>query len=316
VRILRGDVGRKHFVQLLTFINNHFNCGGPPPLPAELTIENVPKMLVRMARGPNWDSDYYISDPVVGSVFVYDSTLTLKAELKALDRPLGVAVDSKGFLLVGNDGRDNVEVYDPATGELVTVIGEGTIRMPTAITVDELGNIYVTDAKGDTVRVFSPDYVALRTIGQRGPGEGGLRFPVDTVIVKMSEVFVADQGNDRIQIYTLDGVWLRSLTFEGTDGENCHWFTNVCEIPGAPPFNRLKAMDMDSLGRLHVLDNLHATVLVFEPSSGSFDSAYGTYGTGQGTLYVPMDVILTPLDEGMVTSGDSDRIELYSVSEL
>ena len=184
--------------------------------------------------------------------------------------------------------------------------------MPTAISVDDLGNIYVTDAKSDTVRVFDPGYAPLRTIGQRGPDDGGLRFPVDTVIVNMQEVFVADQGNDRIQVYALDGTWLRSFTFDGTPGQNCN-FMGVCQIPGAPAFSRLKAMDMDSLGRLHVLDNLRATALIFEPASGNFEGTYGTYGTEPGTLNVPMDVLLSPMDAGMVTSGDGDRIEIFVI---
>ena len=27
------------------------------------------------------------------------------------------------------------------------------------------------------------------------------------------------------------GEWQRSITFGGTDGQNCNWFTGVCEIP-------------------------------------------------------------------------------------
>jgi hypothetical protein len=303
---------QKHYGRLLDFMFSHFYCDGPPPQPAELVVENTPKFLVRMARGPYSDSDYYISDPLVGSVFIYDASLQVKAELKALDRPLGVAIDSQGYLLVGNDGRDNVEVYDPTTGQLVTVIGEGTIRMPTAIALDDSGNIYVTDAKSDTVRVFSPDYAPLRTIGQRGPDDGGLRFPVDTVVFNMQEVFVADQGNDRIQVYSLDGTWLRSFTFEGTDGQGCNWFTNICEVPGAPAFGRLKAMDLDALGRLHVVDNLWGVVLVFDTATGDFEGQYGEYGHDVGQLSLPMDVLAMHSGQGMVTSGDGDRIEIYA----
>jgi DNA-binding beta-propeller fold protein YncE len=303
---------RRHFGRLLNFMYSHFYCDGPPPPPSELAVENSPRFLVRMARGPHFDSDYYVSDPLVGSVFIYDSSMELKAELKALDRPLGVAIDSQGKLLVGNDGRDNVEVYDPATGQLLAIIGEGTIKMPTAIALDALGNIYVTDAKSDTVRVFDSNYVPLRTIGQRGPDEGGLRFPVDTVVFNMQEVFVADQGNDRLQVYALDGTWLRSFTFEGTQGQDCN-FMGVCQIPGAPAFSRLKAMDLDALGRLHVLDNLWGAVLVFDTATGNFEGQYGEHGHDIGQLSLPMDVLVMHSGHGMVTSGDGDRIEFFAI---
>jgi hypothetical protein len=299
----------QHFGQLLSFINDYFYCDGPEPPSYDILLENAPKNLVRIADGAFFTGDYYITDPIVGSVFIYDADLVLKAEIKALNKPLGVAIDSQGRVLVGNNGRDNVEVYDPATGELLAVFGEGLIKMPTAITVDDLGNIYVTDSMGNNVRVFDPAYGYVRTIGRRGDGEGGLDFPVDTAIIGMQEVFVADQKNDRIQVYDLNGNWLRSMTFEGTEGQNCNWFTGVCEIPGAPAFTRLKALDTDSLGRLHVLDNFAASVLIFDLTDGSFVNTYGEYGTEAGFLRVPMDVLISTTGSALVTAGNSDRIE-------
>jgi DNA-binding beta-propeller fold protein YncE len=230
-----------------------------------------------------------------------------------LNKPLGVAIDSQGRILVGNNGRNNIEVYDPATGELLAVFGEGLIKMPTAITVDDLGNIYVTDSLSNNVRVFDPTYALVRTIGQRGDGEGGLDFPVDAEIIGLQEIFVADQGNDRIQVYDLEGNWLRSITFAGVDGQNCNWFTGVCEIPGMPPFTRLQALDTDSLGQLHVLDNFAAAVVIFDPADGTFLNAYGQYGTDAGFLRVPMDVLVSAMGTALVTAGDSDRVEVLAI---
>ena len=195
---------------------------------------------------------------------------------------------------------------------MTAVFGEGLLSMPTAITVDILGNIYVTDARIDTVLVFSPSYDYLRSIGRGGQGPGGLDFPVDTVVTDEQEVFVADQGHDRIQVYASDGTWLRSITFEGTEGQNCNWFTGECEIPGAPPFNRLKAMDLDSVGRLHVLDSFAAAVIMFDPADGAFLGTYGQYGEEAGTLRVPMDVLAVDSGDSVVTSGDGARIELFT----
>jgi len=113
----------QHFTQLLSFINNHFGCGGGEPPASLLVLENTPKFLSRITMAGNAGGDFYITDPVVGSVFFYDNFMVLKAEIKGLNRPLGVAVDTLGRILVGNDGRDNIEVYDPATGELLAVFG-------------------------------------------------------------------------------------------------------------------------------------------------------------------------------------------------
>ena len=304
----------RHFGELLDFINSHFNCGGPPPPPDNLAVENVPKFAARVADATAFSGDHYITDPRVGSVFVYDELMALTGEIKGLNKPLGVAVDMQGRILVGNDGRDNIEAYDPATGDLVAVFGVGLVQMPTAITVDIAGNIYVTDSRANRVQVFDSTYTLVGTIGRGGIGDDTLNFPMDTEIIGQ-EVFVADQKGDRVQVYELDGTWVRSLTFEGTDGVNCSWFTGVCEIPGMPPFTRLQALATDSLGNLHVLDNFAASVVILDPADGTMINAYGEYGTAPGQLRVPMDVQVSATDMAIVTTGDGSRIEFFAVPQ-
>lgn len=310
----------RHFGTLLAFINDHFDCGGTEPPTNSLVLENTPKYLTRVASAANFAGGYYITDPLVGSVFIYDEFLILKAEIKGLSRPLGVAIDLQGRILVGNDGRDNIEVYDPANGELLAVFGEGLLKMPTAITIDNVGNIYVTDSRNHRVHVFDSTYNPVRVIGKSGVGDDTLQFPVDTEIIMtigggtadQFEIFVADQGNDRVQVFDADGNWLRSITFAGTDGQNCNWWTGVCEVPGMPPFTRLQALAKDSLGQLHVLDNFAASVMIFNPVDGAFVNSYGSYGTDAGLLRVPMDVLVSTTDMAMVTAGDGDRIEIFT----
>lgn len=297
----------KHFGQLLVFMNEYFYCGGSEPPPSNaLQLENVPKFLARIADAPYFSSDYYITDPNVGSLFIYDADLVLKAEIKGLDKPLGVAIDAQGYILIGNDGRDNIEVYDPANGDLLVVFGEGLVKMPTAITIDDFGNIYVTDSRSNSVKVFDPAYNPVKVIG-KDSSRGALDFPIDTEISSNLEIFVADQSNKRIQVYDFDGNWLRSITFTGA---GCSWMTGLCT---SPPFTRLQALDTDSFGRLHVLDNFAASVMMFNPADGTFLGSYGGYGNEAGLLRLPMDVLISETNMAIVTSGDGDRIEVYAV---
>jgi len=304
----------RHFPALLGFINHHFNCGGSEPPPNNLLLLNAPRFLLRIADATAVSGDFYITDPRIGSLFIYDELMVPQGEIKGLDKPLGVAVDMFGRILVGNDGRDNIEAYDPATGNLLAVFGEGLVKMPTAITLDSAGNIYVTDSRRDLVQVFDPAYNPIRTIGKGGRGNDTLTFPMDLEIIDQ-EIFVADQGGDRVQVFDINGNWLRSITFEGTAGENCNWFTGVCEIPGMPPFTKVQALSKDSLGRLHVLDNFAASVMIFEPSDGTYLNAYGSFGTTAGLLRVPMDVSVSATDMAIVTAGDGSRIEVFTVPQ-
>jgi DNA-binding beta-propeller fold protein YncE len=302
---------KKHFTLLLSFIKSFSACDAEPYL---LELENEPKGLYRIVESTDSSGDYYITDPTVGSIFIYDANLVLKAEIKGLHNPLGVAVDSLGYILVGNSGRGNIEIYDPADGDFLDEFGEGLVKMPNAITVDDLGNIYVTDSRQNTVLVFDEYYQLVRGIGRPGEGESELHFPVDAKIIG-ANIFVADQGHARIQVYDLDGNWVRNITFEGTPGQNCSWFTGVCEIPGTPEFKRIQALATDALGRLHVIDKLSATGLIFDSETGAYIDTYGEYGAEPGQLRIPMDVLSTTTDTVMVIAGAGERIEFFPIQQ-
>ncbi|MDH4019980.1 MAG: NHL repeat-containing protein [Xanthomonadales bacterium] len=301
---------KKHFKMLLTFINDFYACDeDSQDDPDMLGIENAPKLLLRTAKATDGSGDIYITDPKVGSLFIYDSELVLKGELKDLDKPLGVAVDSLGYLLVGNDGRDNVEVFDPVNGNMVAIFGDGLVMMPNSISVGPDGNIYVTDSLNHSVRVFDADYSFIRSIGSPGKAENELSFPVDTEVIthivdgsQVQEIYVADQGNKRIQIYDTGGNLLGRIS------------QGRCGMMGCRPpvLANLHSLDIDSQGRLHALDNFSATVSMFDLASGAYLGAYGEYGEGPGFLGVPLGLAISDTDQSIVTSGDGSRIEVYS----
>jgi len=312
----------EHFVDLLGFINVHFNCGGEPPPSDNLTLENTPIDIARFTAAPQAVGGFYVTDPAVGSLFIYDASLVPQAEIKDLNIPLGVAVDAQGRILVGNDGRNNIEVYDPSTGELLAVFGNGLLAMPNAITLDAAGNIYVTDSKKHNIKVFDAAYNLIKMIGRAGEGEDELYFPINTKVVVHSvdgvanvpELFVADNGNRRIQIFDLDGNWKRSITFDGTSGQGCNW-AGVCDVYGLPPFTRVQALDTDSQGRLHVVDSFAASVLIFNAATGEFLGSYGEEGSGPGFLKLPRDLVITSTGNPVVIAGDGGRIEIFSIPQ-
>jgi sugar lactone lactonase YvrE len=310
------------FTLLLDFIEQEFACGAPPPPPSKILLENTPRDLVRIAAAPPAVGGFYVTDPRVGSLFIYDEFLMPKAEIKGLNVPLGVAVDPQGRVLVGNDGRKNVEVYDPVTGELKAVFGQGLIAMPNAITVDEAGYIYVTDSRKNSIKVFDPAYNLVKTIGRAGEGFDELNFPTSARIVTHSvggvanvrELFVADTGNLRVQVFDLDGNWKRTITFAGTPDSDCSgWgWARVCETPGLPPFTSVKSVDFDLQGRLHVVDSFVASVTMFDPETGEFLGYYGEEGTGPSFLKLPRDMVITAAGNPVVIAGEGGRLEMYA----
>ena len=296
------------FRTLLGFINDHFACDSGPLL---LKVENKPKSLVRMAAATDGSGNYYFTDPRVGSVFIYNSNLALIGEIKNLAKPLGVAVDSQGYLLVGNDGRNNIEVYDPVDGNFLASFGDGLVKMPTAITIGPEGKIYVTDSRSHNIHVFDPAYISLGTIGSQGEGEAELDFPTDSIVVNrivdgspVYELYVTDRRNRRIQVYDLQGNYLNAI------------YGLRCGMMGCPPtgsFNRVQAIEVDSLGRLHILDIFEASVVIMDAATGDLLGSYGAFGSGPGLLKVPVDLLLPGGNTALVTDGGSAEIEVFAI---
>jgi DNA-binding beta-propeller fold protein YncE len=314
------DYYLENFVELLDFINVHFDCGGTEPPSDNLKLENTPRDIVRFAAASPAQGGFYVTDSSVGSLFIYDEFLEPVAEIKDLNIPLGVAVDAQGRIFVGNDGRNNIEVYDPVTGDLLAAFGQGLLAMPNAITIDDSGFIYVTDSKKNDIKVFDPTYNLVKRIGRAGEGEKDLYFPTNAKIIVHSvggvsgvrELFVADNGNRRVQVFDLDGNWKRGISFEGTPNSGCNWMGENCDVYGLPPFTRVVAVDFDTLGRLHVLDSFAASVTMFDAVTGEFLGYYGEEGTGPGFLKLPRDLLISSAGNPYVIAGEGGRIEVFA----
>jgi DNA-binding beta-propeller fold protein YncE len=245
------------------------------------------------------DGRLFITDSKSNSLFVLHNLLT-EAELQDLDRPLGVAVDATGNIYVGNDGRDNVEVYDP-TGNKLRDIGTGTIQMPNDLALDLAGNLYVADSLANNVQVYAPTGELLRTIG-----DNLLEFPVSVTVAYSvpggggGELYVADQGHAKIQVFDLSGTPLRSygqrLELEETD-----WHGKFVQI---------QSLAVDQMGRLHVLDSALSNVQILDPLNGAYLDSYASMGTAEGLLYLPLDIVITAGNQTMVTNNGNHRIDM------
>lgn len=254
---------------------------------------------IRITEGG--DNRLYVTDAKSNSLFILNNLLTV-GELQQLDQPLGVAVDSMGNVYVGNDGRDNVEVYDSA-GNKLSDIGVGNIQMPNDLAFDLASNLYVVDSLANNVQVYAPDGTLLRTIG-----DTLFAFPSSLAIAYnvpgggAGELYVADQGHAKIQVFTLTGTLLRSF---GT------------RLPMEEPdwhgkFVQIQSLAVDQMGRLHVLDSSMSNVQILDPADGSYLEHYASMGTTEGKLYLPLDIFITADNQTMVTNNGNHRVDMIN----
>jgi len=172
------------------------------------------------------------------------------------DKPLGIAVDRSGNVLVADSRNGRLEKFKPS-GTFITSIGikgsgYGQFGEPNGIAIDRDGNIYVADASNNRVQKIAPDgtFIAEWT----GPPPGFFA-PRDIAIGPDNSIYVLDQGHSRIVKMDPNG---NVLTVWGSEGAGDGQFANHTSLAVDPKTTRV-----------YVADPLHKRIQVFD-SNGKF----------------------------------------------
>lgn len=186
--------------------------------------------------------------------------------------PVGVAVDSSGRVWVSDlwnqtirrISNGQVETVAGATGQAGSADGTGSaarFNLPTGISVDPSGNVFVADFTNHTIRRVTQDGVVTTvagTAGQSGKADGtgsAARFahPTGVAADSAGNVFVADQTNGTIRKIAPGGV---VTTFAGSPD-------NIGSTDGtgsAARFFLPKQVAVDGSRRVWVADTGNATI--------------------------------------------------------
>jgi hypothetical protein len=246
----------------------------------------------------------YTTDPITGTVVETDAHGTPVSARSGLDDPYPIAVDSFGFLYVGELGNGQVIRYDEGWQESGSLgQGAGEFVIPTDIATDPdpgLGYVYVTDGGAHQLRIYSPDGSLLRTVGGRGTAPGQFDFPAGVWVSAAGEVFVADQNNDRVQVFSRDGTFMRCFGNQ-EDGDRV--------------FGRIQGLTGDNLGRVYVADAYQGQVRVFD-GQGVEISAVGSFGSRPGQLRTPAGVSIDGNSRLFVTSVNNGRVEVFGLDDF
>jgi len=178
---------------------------------------------------------------------------------------------------VGHDDLDIVFQFD-LNGNILKQFGAGMFVWPHGIDVDDDGNVWVADARGEgnrghQVTKFSSDGEVLMKLGTAGvAGRTSTTFdqPNDVLVAPNGDIFVADghpgNGNNRIVKFSSDGTYL--MAWGGTGSE-----------PGQ--FRTPHALAMDSQGLLYVGDRSNRRIQVFQ-QDGTFVKDFYNFGRASG----------------------------------
>ena len=178
---------------------------------------------------------------------------------------------------VGHDDLDVVFQFDK-DGNMLTRWGSGMFVWPHGIDVDDDGNVWIADARGEGNRghqviKFSSDgdvLMRLGTAGVAGRTQSTFDQPNDVLVAPNGDIFVGDghpaNGNNRIVKFSSDGTYLMEWGETGSE-------------PGQ--FRTPHALAMDSQGLLYVGDRSNRRIQVFE-QDGTFVRDFYNFGRASG----------------------------------
>jgi len=194
----------------------------------ELIKNKVHAHFVRIIGLAMDDNDrLFVSDPGLNHVLVFNANH--KAEdviTDGLVSPGGIAIDVENRLLyVADVEQDQILVYDADTLKLKRRIGTGGAKhelttpgdfaRPSAVAVDQEGNLYVADTLNNRIEIFDGDGKFISTFGKAGDAPGYFSRPKGVAIDSDGHIWVVDGMQDRVQVFNQEAQLLISFGGHG-----------------------------------------------------------------------------------------------------
>jgi len=250
----------------------------------------------------------YVAESPANKLHVFSASGEYLKSYSYLYKPVSVAVDARGRILVGNAGRGNVEVYN---GDFILIAklgaGDGEFTAPTAIATDLTGKIYVADSKADVIKVYNSDGSFRFSFGASGSQDGKFHFPTSIAVNNAAqEVYVTDlpavQTRDglaesaRVQVFTLRGVFKRSFGNYGTaDGM----------------LTRPMGVAVNGTGRVFVTDSYKNVVEVFDTTGAHLTTIYDA----ANPMSNPLGIAANSTGSVFIASINTGKVEVYSITQ-
>ena len=218
-----------------------------------------------------------------------------------LQRPWGIATNSRGHIIVAEHGGHCVSVFTPEGQKIRSFGSKGTSHgqfdRPEGVAVDKDDNIIVMDYGNHRIQKFTAEGKFLTAVGTSSSGPLQFNHPTGASINNANDkVYIADFYNNRIQILNMDFTFSSSFGTKGSgDGQFIY--------PADTAF--------DSTGNLYVIDCHNHRIQVFTPE-GKFLHKFGSPGSGDGQLNYPYSISIDRNDTVYVADSSNNRISMFT----
>ena len=231
-----------------------------------------------------------------------DKLGTVIKTIDGVQRPLGLAVNKSGEVIVAETEADCVSIFSTTGDKLQTLDTQGTavggMKDPRGVAVDSEDNILVVDADNYRLLKFSRRGDLIAAVGSKGDGPGQFEGRTTSVYVNSvnGKVYVVDNGAHCVHILNSD------LTFSSKFGS---------EGSGDGQFNHPYDIASDSTGCVYVTDYFNHRVQVFT-SDGGYLRQFGKVGSGSGELGSPISICVDSDDLVYVGEDGNDCVSVFT----
>ena len=198
----------------------------------------------------------FVADSVAGTIFVFNEKGQFLTELGAgiLQRPVGIVADAAHNRLLIADVKAHQIIALSLDGQLLQRIGSrgtalGQFNFPTNVTLDNTGQLFVSDSLNFRVQVFSPELKPLRQIGKKGDMPGYFAQPKGVATDAQGHLYVLDSQFENVQVFSPEGQILMDFGEEGI-GPGQFWLPT--------------AIFIDTNDRIWVADSYNKRIQVFD----------------------------------------------------
>ena len=204
---------------------------------------SLPSALAADSQGNIYVANYVIDEYGHGSVAEFAADGTLIKTLTGMADVASIAVDSNGNVFVDclngniNGGKGYIEEFS-ATGILTRVL-TNSVNVPVSIATDSVGNLFVANLAGNSVREFSPSGVLIHSLLT------GVSKPTAVATDSIGNVFVSNTSTETVLEYSASGSLLQTLS---------NGFTNPASLA------------TDSHGDVFIADSQQNTISEFSAS--------------------------------------------------
>lgn len=267
-------------IQYLTTLNNQGDLPGGEGMDSFLgTGASTRNRLIRPFAVAHEKDFIYVSD----SYFKKLVTIDLKKatmgffpseRMGLLREPMGIFVDTDGSKYVADVGRGQVIAYD-SQNKYLRVYGASNEYKITDVAVDG-ERVYLSESQKHEILVLDKTSgEVVQRIGGKGKEDGKFQFPSFLSVDQDGNLFVTDPLNFKVQMFNRKGEFVKSFGYPEAG-------------PGGMVRPKGHALNRD--GKLYLVDAGMEITQVFDVASADPLLAFGKYGSGPGSTYMPYGI--------------------------